>query len=153
MSGNYITHSSSIDFILTLSPKTEFLGGNDVPLVWYGASGSADTGLRVEQNGNGLWLNKKNVSDYANVAINYAFDDSNFATTDKTITCGESVNQSELITTNIIPLPTGSDAWLAEFVDVVYPSTTTVSPSETTSYEFTQQVIPKAAAQKAIRFK
>ena len=150
VSGNYITHSSSIDFILTLSPKTEFLGGNDVPLVWYGASGSADTGLRVEQNGNGLWLNKKNVSDYANVAINYTFDDSNFATTDKTITCGESVNQSELITTNIIPLPTGSDAWLAEFVDVVYPSTTTVSPSETTSYEFTQQVIPKAAAQKAI---
>lgn len=150
VSGNYITHSSSIDFALTLSPKDEFLGGNDVPLVWYGTTGSDDTGLRIDQNGNGLWLNKKDVSDYANVAINYSFNDNNFTIADTTIVCGESVDQAELITTNNIPLPTGDDAYKAEFVDVVYPSTATVSPRITTTYSFTQRVVPKAAAQKAV---
>lgn len=145
--GNYVRPVSSIDFVLTLSPKDGFIGGNDVPLVWYETNGADDTGLKVTQNSQSLWLNKKDISDYANVEINYDFSDDNFATTDKTIICGESVDQAYLITSNNIPL---ANNWTSEFVTAVYPTTTTVSPRETTSYEFTQQVVPKADAQKAV---
>ena len=147
--GNYITHSSSIDFVLTLSPKEGFLGGNDVPLLHYGTNGADDTGLCIEQQGATLWFPKRDSADYVNVAINYEFNDNNLTTSDATITCGESVNQANLIYSKI-PLPTGADAWKADFVKVVHPATKTVSPTTTTTYDFTQQVAPKADAQKAV---
>ncbi len=147
--GNFVRPVSSIDFVVTLSPKEGFLGGNDVPLVQYESSGTDDTGLKVTQNGQSLWLNKKDVSDYANVAVNYNFIDSNFPTEDVTITCGQSVNQADIIYSTI-PLPTGENAWQGEFVKVIHPPTRTVSPTVTTEYEFTQQVAPKANAQKAV---
>lgn len=147
--GNYVRPVSSIDFVLTFSPKDGFIGGNDVPLVWYGVSGGDDTGLKITQNSQGLWLNKKDVSDYANVAVKYEFTDSNLPTEDVTITCGQSVNQADIVYSTI-PLPTGENAWQGEFVKVIHPPTRTVSPTVTTEYEFTQQVVPKADAQKAV---
>lgn len=147
--GNYITHSSSIDFVLTLSPKEGFLGGNDVPLIQYGTNGSDDTGLCIQQQGATLWFPKRDSSDYVNVAINYNFNDNDLTTEDVTITCGESVNQADIIYSKIT-LPTGDNAWAGEFVKVIHPPTKTVSPTVTTEYEFTQQVVPKADAQKAV---
>lgn len=153
--GNYVRPVSSIDFVLTLSPKEGFLGGNDVPLVWYGVSGADDTGLKVTQkdadgNDQSLWLDKRDISDFANIAINYEFKDSNLTIDDATITCGDyGINQGAIVYSNI-PLPTGDDAWKGEFVKVIHPTTKTVSPTVTTTYEYTQQVVPKAEAQKAV---
>ncbi|MBR6502820.1 MAG: MucBP domain-containing protein, partial [Clostridia bacterium] len=149
VSGSYITHSSSIDFVLTLSPKEGFLGGNDVPLIHYGTNGADDTGLCIEQQGAILWFPKRDSADYVNVAINYKFNDNYLTTDNATITCGESVNQANLIYSKI-PLPTGADAWKGDFVKVVHPATKTVSPTTTTTYDFTQQVVPKEDAKKAV---
>lgn len=153
ISGYYVTYSSGLNINFAINPKDGFIGGNDVPLVQYGTSGEDDTGLRITQGSESLWLKKSNTEgsarDLVNVDINYTFEDNNFTTQDETITCGETVDQTKLIITNTIPLPSGEDAWKAEFVKAVYPQTTTVAPTQTTTYTFTQSVEPIADAQYA----
>lgn len=151
VTGGYnVRYLASLYFTFTMKPKEGFLGGNDVPLVQYGTTGSDDTGVKVSQRDEGRWLNKKDISDYANVSISYPFSSDNLLTQNKTIISGQSVDQAELITVNTIPLPGGNDAWKSEFVKAVYPTTQTVAPTKTTTYTFTQQVVPKAAAEKAV---
>ena len=155
--GTQIYYTAEPKVQLTLTRKEGFIGGNDVPLLVHDVTesgsvdkdGHPDRGLRVERDGDFMWLLENDVSDYANVPLQYTFADENFATQDTTITCGRSVDQATLITADSIPLPSGEDAWKAEFVQTVHPGTTIVSPTATTTYTFTQQVIPIAAAQKA----
>lgn len=151
----YYTAQPRIQF--TLVPKDGFIGGNDVPVLVYDVTEPGDVdkdnhpdrGVRVARDGDYMWLTENDISDFANVPINYTFLDENFATQDTTITCGESYHQWDLITVNNIPMPTGADAWKAEFVQPVYQTTQLVSPTQTTTYTFKQEVAPKAAAQKA----
>ncbi len=151
----YYRAAPVINFRLTR--KDGFIGGNDVPVLVYdvtepGATdpdGNPDCGVKITLKEDYMWLPASDFTDFANVPINYTFLDENFATQDTTITCGESYHQWDLITVNNIPMPTGADAWKAEFVQPVYQTTQPVSPTQTTTYTFKQEVAPKAAAQKA----
>jgi len=92
----------------------------------------------------------KNNTDFANVPLEWTFSPDDFTTTNATIVCGESIDTSSLITKNQIILPTGADAWKADYVKAVLASGSTESPTKTTSYRFVQQVAPKVeTAQKA----
>lgn len=152
--GNEMYNLADLNFTFTLSPREGFLGGNDVPLVQYGSSGESDTGVQLLLPGVGGnytgWLNKKDVSDFANVAVSYDFDETNLLTRNTTIMNGNSVDQKDLLLANSVALPTGEDAWKAEFVQSTPAPTEVVSPSVTTTYSFTQKVEPKAAAEKAV---
>ncbi len=152
------TISAKPSFTLKITPKNGFIGGYDVPLVESGLL-TLDSGISYESNSTGettengvavtykdkgMLLLARNETDFANVPLNYTFYDENFdVVLEKTVTCGEEVDQAGLITVNKIPLPTGEDAWKAEFVEAVYPTTVTDSPTANKLYSFTQTVCPK----------
>ena len=141
-----LSYQSGIKFRFVLSPKTGFLGGNDVPLLQYEEIGADDTGFRIGQGAEWLWLPKKDFSDFANVVIPEILDETTLDAQDVTITCGQSVNQAtDMITVNANPLDAITDAWKKEFVTYVGPTTTTVSPTKTTQYSFTNKLMPLAA--------
>ncbi len=153
------TVNAKPSFSVKLSVAEGFVGGYDVPIlknnviypdeIW---ESKPDCGVAIKYKEKGMFLTEQNATDYANVPIAYTMLEENFeVVSEKTITCGESVNQSELIVKSEIPLPSGADAWKAEFVEAVHPTTSTVSPTSNTTYSFTQQVKPKgSAAMKAV---
>ncbi len=148
--GFNISYQSGLKLRFVLAPKDGFLGGNDVPLLQYAETGADDTGMKIGQNGAWLWLNEKEISDYANVAIANILDETTLDAQDVTIMCGQSVNQAtDMLTVNANPLDSISETWKKEFVTFVGPTTTTVAPTVTTEYSFTNRLTPVAAPTKA----
>ncbi len=147
-------NDTTITYTINLSPKTGFLGGNDVPV--FDRTGEYPTGLRItrsgitEDTGDDIGdLEPKDSSDYANVSIpEYAFD---LVTHDKTIVKGESVNVSELYD-DVTPLP--SD-WTADYVQLKATlegtnGADTVSPDVTTEYMLSVELASKNVNEKAV---
>ncbi|HZK21913.1 MAG TPA: MucBP domain-containing protein, partial [Oscillospiraceae bacterium] len=125
-----------------------FIGGNDVPVL-VPKAGTIETGMKLINDEDSFDIAIQNISDFANVSINYDFTDA-LETTDKTIAYGSSVNYSELFTLNT-SLPSGEDAWKADFVNLILdPSAGSVSPPVTTVYIADLSVSPKTNADKAV---
>lgn len=148
------TEDSIITYTVKLSPKANFLGGNDVPVL--ASSSEYATGLKIrrtdvtsDKSDDFGDLDPKDSSDYANVAIpEYEFD---LETHDATIVKGDSVNVSELYD-DVTPLP--SD-WTADFVQLKASlegtnGADTVSPDVTTEYMLNVELAPSEDGTKAI---
>lgn len=161
-----VSASMNLTFDFALKPKKEFLGGNDVPVLQYNtfSTGTDDYGVsdygirftRSERQVNNAnyekqyFVSQQNATDYANVALKHTFIQDEFKTHDTVITCGESVNLNSLIDSNVMSLPSGQDAWKAEFVKFVSATGSTVAPTENMNYKLSQFLAPKAEATKAV---
>ncbi len=129
---------------LTTAPKIGFLGGNDVPVLT-GMQLKRDAGTEQELSMN---VPAQDITDYVNVTIDeYLTGD--ITAVDKTVTCGETVNYTDLYSVNYA-LPTGEDSWKADFVDlVVTPDSGSFAPTENTVVPVKIAVTPKTASEKA----
>ncbi len=159
-----IRYTASPTFNITVKPKAEFLGGNDVPVLISGYLGGSnvdsqmlvESGVRVTKATEFMHPPRVEATDYANVALNFDFEsggveDPIFTVQDKTVTLGESLNESDLYTFDQ-PEYSGDDAWRAEFVKFVQPTTdgdALITPTQTTQYPLAVKLTPKAEAQYA----
>ena len=148
------TEDSIITYTVKLSPKANFLGGNDVPVL--ASSSEYATGLKIRrtdvtsaESDDFGDLDPKDSSDYANVAIpEYEFD---LETHDATIVKGDSVNVSDLYD-EVADIP---EDWRSDYV-VLKASLDgtdgqeTVSPVVTTEYMLNVELAPSEDGTKAI---
>ncbi|MBR5553507.1 MAG: hypothetical protein IKV98_06630, partial [Clostridia bacterium] len=148
------TEDSIITYTVKLSPKANFLGGNDVPVL--ASSSEYATGLKIRRTDVTTTesddfgdLDPKDSSDYANVAIpEYEFD---LETHDATIVKGDSVNVSDLYD-EVADIP---EDWRSDYV-VLKASLDgtdgqeTVSPVVTTEYMLNVELAPSEDGTKAI---
>ena len=156
------TETAGYKVTITLKAKDGFLGGNDVPLLEYGATNSLfETGMYVGQTVSEELQTeavvKAPATDYANVDIPELNDYASITAKEHTVTAGESVNTAdmyELVWST--PLPAD---WEDEFVTLTQTLTekgattpitsSTISPRVTTWYDMTLALAPKAAPVKA----
>ncbi len=152
-------------FVLALTPVDGFVGGNDVPVVKYGVLSTegvetgTDYGLKVGRNTKKMFITNQDTTDFANVPLTYDFLEENFMVqSEHTLTGVGTVSVDDLLLFNEIPLPSGEDAWLSEFVETAMQITTNpttmiegtdITVNQTTVVDFTQVVRPKAEAHKA----
>lgn len=163
VSGKNVTYHAIATFVLMLSPKDGFMGGNDVPLLIYdvtdpGATdvnGNPDRGIKITQGSDFLFISAKDETDYANVNVVYDFTDEDLVTQDMTIHHNNFINTSRLIVSEKTEaeLFEGYETWQYEFVTAQRSSDSSdirnVTPTTTTTYDFTQKIVPIAAPQKA----
>lgn len=138
---------TNIVYTINLTPKTGFLGGNDVPVL-NNAEFTRSSFTEDTTDDTGV-INAKDESDFANVAI--AGFDFGLETEDKTIVKGDSVNVSDLVK-NVNEV---ADDWKADYVTAKTTldgtdGATTVSPVVTTEYTLTAELAPKTESVKAV---
>ena len=141
-----------VDFTLsiTLSPRENFLGGNDVKLIEPAmATTGLFTGMKIAQsyeNGESDYIDvgENRVLDYANVAIDQGLlDKISLEVEDKTYVYGDTLTMADFVTSVTLP---GLSAynWEADYVKLIDPKedTTVLYPSGNETYTITAGVGP-----------
>lgn len=148
-----ITATTTYAVNIKLKPKSEFLGGNEVPLLVYGNE-TLKTGMTLSKGEfTPIEIAKQHVTDYANVEINYAFGDEQLTTYDRTYIIGDTpgVAKTSLYDLKTNDFPTD---WRADFVELTVnvPSALTdcLQPQTTTTYDVVAAVKPIVTNPQAV---
>jgi len=147
-------YTNDAELVLNITPKSGFMGGNDVPLITYNpadtsvdSKGKPNRGVKVTKDSSYLYVVTQNATDFVNVSIEDSVQDEDITTDSVRIAVGDSVDLNTLYSVDTSGI---SNDWRADFVDVTMPSVSTVSPTETTDYPVEVVVSPKADATKAV---
>lgn len=130
------TYGKKLIIEFTVTPKADFIGGNDVPTNdWENSAVYGKDGTEVE----------KFAGATTTPTVNVPIKDPSFKVNNKTIYEGNSTNVSGLYT---LPDTTG---WQYDYVDVVVSGITgaTVSPADCTNYNITVTYKPKTDGQNS----
>lgn len=134
------TYGKKLIVEFTVTPKAEFIGGNDVPTNDWQNTGVYKDGALVENFNNATNTPK----------VNVPIKDPVFTTTDKTIYLGNSTAVSGLYKLNV----EDTTGWQYDYVDVVKGvegvTGTTVSPADCTEYSIKVTFKPKTDGANAI---
>ena len=177
---NFAANLEDLTFDFYLKPADGFVGGNDVPLLLLLGSDLCDANPGTDDHdaeyaGIGItipndpykpgvtrYVEEKDESDYANVAINYDFNSENFATKQGLVLeCGaeidditELLEEDEKGLVDRFPDVTDEDAWLWDYAvpktarDVFGDNTIDGSIYKQTAFTLQQQVAPKYHSDK-----
>lgn len=119
-----ITATANFTIIITLAPKTGFLGGNDVPLIT-----------------SGITLTRGSETDTVGSAVNVnvAIPNPTLEVADITIDCGDSATKGDMITS----VTADPGDWKSDFVTITSTNgADTISPTATTEYELFVKIAP-----------
>lgn len=147
--GSY-TYAYEYNASLILSPAGKFVGGNDVPVVYYTNSDVETPGIVISQGSNSVCVEKYAYTDNANVDINYTIGSDEFYTdnADVYITKGDGTTldtlKDSMYELEIDTSSTSGYIWdYATVSDVTITPALTEVPTETTEYQITVNIVPK----------
>lgn len=137
---------------IRFKPKTEFLGGNDVPVLVCGDD-TLKTGMELSKGTyEPIEIAKQHVTDFANVEITYPLTAEQLTTHDHTYIVGDlGIAKTSLYTLNVEDFPTD---WRAAFVEltteVVGVTEDELKPQTTTTYDVVAAVKPTVTNPEAV---